>query len=157
MTEKEKERFFSKIAATADPERCWMWMAGKYTQGYGSFGLNHPRRRYSAHRLSWEIFKGPIPEGMCVLHRCDVRACVNPDHLFLGTRADNMADMYAKGRGTRHGSENPMALLTEPAVLQIRAACAAGRRGTQKEQAGIHGVSPVTISGIVNRSRWTHI
>lgn len=82
---------------------CWIWMGciNKQT-GYGD--LTYQYRRLSAHRAAWEAFNGPIPEGMHVLHRCDVRACCNPHHLFLGTNNGNIADSMRKGR---HIKERP--------------------------------------------------
>lgn len=83
---------------------CWIWQRAKQ-KGYGAFqwgGRGQPQRR--AHRAAWEAWRGPIPARMEVCHRCDVRACCNPDHLFLGTHQDNMRDMTAKGygRAARH-------------------------------------------------------
>lgn len=74
------------------PDLCWKWIAGHYKNGYGNF------RGSKAHRVSWELAHGRIPEGLYVLHKCDVRDCVNPNHLFLGTYKDNMVDMVSKGR-----------------------------------------------------------
>ena len=87
------ERFFEKVEKT---EKCWGWLAGTNKDGYGKFKMRG--KTLQAHRLSWVIHNGIIPEGMCVLHHCDNPPCVNPAHLFLGTILDNNRDRDAKGR-----------------------------------------------------------
>lgn len=131
------------------PCDCWVWTASLTHNGYGQTTSPLGAR---AHRVSYQLHVGPIPEGMCVLHRCDNRACVNPDHLFLGTHADNMADMLAKGRDKRVGNQNARSVLTEEQVLDIRA-----DTGTQRGIADKYGVGKSTIANILQRHTWKHI
>ncbi len=91
-----EERYWAKVEKTNDG--CWGWVSGTDAFGYGRLIAPGGRKNLKAHRVSWELHNGPIPGGMCVLHRCDNPPCSNPDHLFLGTKADNVADMNAKGR-----------------------------------------------------------
>ncbi len=87
------DRFFHKVDKASD---CWGWLAGKDKDGYGKIKVSG--KTVQAHRLSWNIHNGSVPEGVHVLHHCDNPSCVNPDHLFLGTHLDNMHDRDAKGR-----------------------------------------------------------
>jgi hypothetical protein len=97
-----EDRFWSKVAI-GGPDDCWLWQAAKLATGYGQFEIRHgkgyrDRKNYKAHRVAWELENGPPPEGMHVCHKCDVRLCCNPAHLFVGTRTDNERDKVAKGR-----------------------------------------------------------
>ncbi len=109
-------RFWPKINRQA-ANGCWEWLACTNPYGYGKFKIKGQYRL--AHRLSWQIHYGTIPDKMCILHKCDNRKCVNPVHLFLGTRSDNTNDRHTKGRSAR-GSQNGRAKLTEDQVLCIK-------------------------------------
>jgi hypothetical protein len=100
-------RFWSKVSRVENG--CWDWQWSVFTQtGYGQFALDS-KTPVNAHRMSWELTSGSIPLGLLVLHKCDNRKCVNPEHLFLGTDADNMQDKVRKGRSSRHwlGKKRP--------------------------------------------------
>lgn len=118
LSETVERRFWPKVRKTPG---CWLWVGSK-TMGYGQLGTGGDvSTKILAHRLSWLLHHGSIPEGVCVLHKCDVRACVRPDHLFLGTHRDNMLDAEVKGRA-RHpcGEEHSHAKLTEEGVRKAR-------------------------------------
>lgn len=149
-----KARFWSKVNKT---DSCWLWESAINHHGYGLFSIHYKTRR--AHRLSWEWANGEIPKGLFVLHECDVRGCVNPDHLFLGTPKDNTKDMYEKGRansfpGDRRGESSPTSKLTNDSVLAIRAL--AGSISTQAI-ANQFGVSKSTVQAITCRRLWKHL
>ena len=125
LTPADEARFWSKVDKTGGPDACWPWTACKFHDGYGCFIIR--KKLHRAHRLSFHIANGEIPNGegyhgMCVCHRCDVRGCVNPAHLFLGTHQANITDKMEKGRGgQRRGEGNGRAKLTEQDVLEMRA------------------------------------
>lgn len=133
---------------------CWLWLQWLNQHGYGT--LLSANKKWLAHRAAWVAYRGPIPDGLCVCHRCDVRSCVNPDHLFLGTNADNMADKIRKGRGTPvprlRGSANASARLTEE-----RAAAILSSSGTERFVAKQFGVSCTTVHFIRSGRAWAHL
>lgn len=149
MTSPSQEFIEARIERVAECG-CWIWMRALGRHGYGNCG------RGRAHRVSWEAHRGPIPNGLHVLHDCDVKCCVNPDHLYLGTSSDNMRDVYRRGRKRPQthsiGEKNASALLTPDQVLEIRAAASPTR-----ETAKRFGVSMSTIWDIRSRRRWRHI
>jgi hypothetical protein len=147
------ERFKPKYRV--DGSGCWIWTAAKYPNGYGAFLL----RGFvtTAHRCSWMIFMGSIPDGMDVCHTCDVRACVNPEHLWLGTPTENMADCMKKNRyyspnRVKAGEANGMARLAVEDVLYIRES-----KERQIDLAARYGVKQGHISAIKLRKTWAHI
>jgi hypothetical protein len=135
---------------------CWIWTRGRAKSGYGCIRLCGQR---FAHRASYVAFKGQIPDGLHVCHSCDVRECVNPSHLWLGTPLENIRDCIKKGRARkvpRRGERHHKAKLTELDVLSIRARCAAGS-ATRLDLAREYGVDKTLIGFIVNRKIWAHI
>ena len=136
------------------PSGCWLWEYRFNAGGYGVLG--HGGGEVLAHRASWIKYRGPIPDGMDVLHACDVRPCINPDHLFLGTDADNVADMDAKGRRyVLRGEEQGAAILTEEQVSDIRSRPKG--YGTGVRLAREFGVSPSLISLVRLGKAWSHV
>ncbi len=154
-----KERFWEKVDMAGD---CWIWTGCTTAPGkYGRIVVDG--KLELAHRVSWEMANGPIPEiegsdfhGTCVCHSCDVKSCVNPAHLFLGTHQDNMDDMATKGRNAQpKGSKQHLAKMTESEVRSIRAALARGQ--TQQSLADIYGVVQTSISKIACGLTWGHV
>ena len=161
------KKFWSKVRKT-DDQGCWLWTGArdvhpiKKFPTYGSFSIgsstDQPYRHVKAHRFAWELAFGPIPAGIKVLHRCDIPNCVRPEHLFLGTQADNVADMMNKGRGvqlggTRHGN----AKFTEEQVKDIRRRFVKGARkgnGAAGVIAREYGVDRHTVSRMATGRRY---
>src|SRR5580765_6828583 len=146
-----EQRFWSKVDTSGE---CWEWIASRYPNGYGQIARSRTSAKLRvtyAHRISWELHYGPIPEGMSVLHRCDNRACVNPAHLFLGTQLDNMRDMIAKGRGLQ-GEQHPMAKVDADDVRNIRTLVTAG--ATKASVARQYGITRAAVRRICARHTW---
>ncbi len=147
------ERFASKVSFAKTQGGCWEWIASKNHKGYGRFDLDGKARQ--AHRVSWQLFNGrPVPDGLCICHTCDNRGCVNPDHLWLGTNAENNADMMRKGRNNQPKMEaSGRSKLTRQDVLEIRALIESGEK-TWREMAKSYGVGTSTIGHIKFRRQW---
>lgn len=149
------ERFIRKVEKTGT---CWLWRGAFRPNGYGHLQVGGRRgATVSAHRFSYQAHKGEeIPDGMVVMHTCDTPACVNPDHLILGTPKDNMADMWSKGRGRPArlcGEASSKAKLTEEQVRFIRANPDLGH----KQIADMWGLSPNAVRGVRIGRTWKHI
>lgn len=163
--------------------QCWFWIAGGTKSGYGTF--SYEGRQIGAHCVAYILAHGPIPDSLFVLHRCDNRRCVNPDHLFIGTAADNSRDMVTKGRNRRgtdhHMSKHPElapsgdahythrspelirkgealthSKLTEERVREIRRRYAAGGV-TQYQLADEYGIAVASVNRVVRRVSWRHV
>lgn len=155
------QRFWAKVRKTDTPDGCWIWVGARSGGGYGH--LNYKGEYLDAHRLSYEMNVGPVPEGKCVLHDCDNPPCIRPNHLFLGTKKDNAIDMVEKGRSRqqtmpwtiRRGEEQAQAKLTEEEVLVIRAQAEVG--SSKVRLAARFGVSDGLIGKIVRREIWAHV
>ena len=146
-----KDRFWSYVKKSKD---CWWWTGTKDKAGYGGLGVGAGMVR--AHRLSWCLHNGSIPDGIHVLHKCDNPPCVRPDHLFLGTQADNIKDMLKKGRWKpKLGENHPSSKLKVKDVYKIRQLHVDGIK--RDEIAERFNIAISTVEGIIYRTRWRHI
>lgn len=149
-----KERVMGHVFKA--PNGCWLWVGGHSGRGYPRIDVN--QKSEYAHRVSWMVHKGPIPEGMQVLHNCptgDNPMCVNPDHLFLGSHTENMRDMAQKGRRRSFGIKCRTSRLTEIQVLEIRSRWPGDL--TEKELGLEYGITQVHVSSIVLGYCWKHL
>jgi hypothetical protein len=147
-----RERLLNSIKI--DENGCWIWQKSIGRGGYGK--TYYKGKCYTAHRLSYKIFKGKIPKSMQVCHTCDVRKCVNPDHLWLGTAKDNMQDCVAKNRHVAPtGLKNHFTKLSENEVLEIRKLFKEGVRIYKLVK--LFKVTDTTISAIIKNKTWKHI
>lgn len=146
------DRFWAKVEKT---DTCWFWRGTILSHGYGQISLGHPStpgsKRWRTHRFSWELHHGPIPDGLVVCHRCDVPACVNPAHLFLGTQAENIRDADAKRR--RHAFGRQKLNADDVRIIRLQAA-----RGLSRlDIASAFSIAPITVTHIVHRRAWAHV
>lgn len=146
---KNTEDDFHKKYRKGAPNECWLWTGSFLTNGYGRFFIKG--KTITAHRFSWELANGPIPEDLFILHKCDTPACVNPAHLSPGTPSDNMRDRDSRGRQARlFGETNPNAKLTESKVQQIRML----RGKPYPEIAKAFGISKSAVCRIMSGISW---
>lgn len=146
-----EERFWAKVNKT---DGCWFWTGGKDGDGYGGFWLEG--KPISAHRYSYQLNIGPIPNKLLVLHTCDIPACVNPAHLFLGTKKDNAIDREQKGRSRdSRGEKQGGAKLTEVKVRQIFKDSRNGM--SQQKIADKHNVHQTLVSKVLLKQVWSHL
>lgn len=155
LFETAPSRFWARVDKSGN---CWLWTGATDDKGYGR--LSFKGRRAIAPRVAYELTHGVSPGQLQVLHRCDNPPCVNPDHLFLGTNADNIRDMCAKGRAwiqqpenKRHGSDNPSAKLSHEEAVAIREAYA-NKSMNGVELAEVYGVGNSTIYKVIHRERY---
>lgn len=135
--------------------QCWIWTGGKFASGYGVIYAG--KKTIKAHRMSWMIHNGSISDEQCVLHKCDNKLCVNPNHLFLGTAADNVLDMVNKDRHSK-GINHGHAKVTEEIVREIRARYR-WRDPTRNSYtlAQEYGIGQYAVMCILNRKTWNHV
>lgn len=143
------QRIFGKH--TLGVNGCWEWTGKLDYLGYGRLGFKN--KLVLAHRLSWRAHKGEIPDGLCVLHKCDNRKCINPDHLFLGTHQDNMADRDRKKRGKcPRGIDHPQSKLNPEKAFEIRWLAASGHK--QRRLAAQYGVTQRAVAQVIHNLTW---
>lgn len=148
------KRFWSYVNV-AGPDDCWDWQGCTDPMGYGRFHIGSGSRSFTAHRVAYELTKGPIPDGLIVCHHCDRPPCCNPAHHFLGTRTDNMADKVAKKRH-QWGENHPHAKLTDRQVVDIRRRYADDSI-SMADLAREYGISSASVNDVLRRRTWRHV
>ncbi len=159
--EEYKHNFWAKVEKTSS---CWIWLASKTKDGYGTYGRSDKKKETRAHRISYIFFYGIIPKGKIICHKCDNPSCVNPTHLFIGTIKDNNTDAINKGRaayqkGTlpdNSGENNSRAKLTNKIVESIREEYR-DKRTLHRILAKRYNVSKSHISSIISRKLWKNV
>jgi hypothetical protein len=144
-----EDRFWAKVDKSND---CWIWTGLRSPKGYGVFWLHG--RRWRTHRITYQFLVAPIPDGMDVCHECDNPPCCNPDHLFIGTRAENILDCVQKGRHVR-GEQVGTAKLSTLDVINIRQLHASGTSTMQIAEC--YNVAERTVRNAVRRRTWRHL
>jgi hypothetical protein len=155
-TPEEIRQYIVENSEPVTESGCWIWMRGwDNSKGYGCIQYKGATRK--AHRVSYEVFIGPISDGLHVCHNCDLPSCVRPDHLWLGTNLDNLLDKERKGRGNQpRGVLTNRAKLTEHHIQYIRSAYSTGE-AKQQQLADRFGVSQVLISQIILKKAWKYV
>ena len=148
-----EQRFWKKVDKTST---CWNWIGNKTRLGYGQIGLGGTEGKIClAHRISYELAHGVIPKGLCILHKCDNPACVNPEHLWAGTQQENIRDRCLKGRSEgSKGEKNGKAKLNRKLVKEIRELYKTNEF-SHTGLAEVFNVSKATIYYIINNKHWT--
>lgn len=142
---------------TPDPNTgCWLWFGARDPRGYGRFNIGgRPKRTVFAHRFSWELTNARHAGEFVIRHKCDTPECVNPEHLVLGTHAENVLDRISRGRSVYvRGQENGKSKLTEQLVREIRRLLG---KETGVEIAKRYGLSPCTVADIKHGRTWRHV
>ena len=158
LTDKQVRCFWDRVQRKSSID-CWLWIGGREKHGYGRFSMGKRNKWRFAHRVSWALANGTIPKSLCVLHHCDTPLCVNPAHLFLGTRKDNMADCIRKGRtNPACGEQVHSSKLKESQIFEIRNqyepySREKGTRALGKKYKVDHSV----ISEIINEKKWRYL
>lgn len=150
-----RSRFFSKVSK-GEPGGCWHWNAARMQSGYGNFGIDN--YVHKAHRVSYALHNGSIPEGLMVLHKCDNPRCVNPEHLYAGTAKQNSQDAVRRGRhspGKVVGEASHLAKTTDVMVRNMAALHCAGF--SEMDLVAMFGFSRSIVSSVIHGRAWKHV